>query len=459
MHKIGKTIPVGEGVTALCLEVSSETVVDFLSSYEAERYSYVYCFAPDGTLRAQTLFHGSARSLRFGKDAADFGAFPGEISPGTWEIILLTASPTDAPVVKLTPTHSIPAAPCAKKSSPSSDVAGWLRGDFHAHSLLSDGLIPPEQIEETVRACGLDFLFLTDHNMVASGFAGGVYAGCELTDTLGHLNLLSPDAAGWGEFVQQHFSEGTAHPTARFGDWLTTLGDCTAVLNHPFMAPYDFSDRSLRLAQLAAMEIICDPTWVNGEPSAEEALSFLWFLNASGCRLTGVGGSDAHLPLGECYDGAALPSRYGEPTSFVYARNSRQEILEAVRRGHVYVTRRHAISLRMNEGKLLPGDSAAPNSSVCISLQNDTAEDFSVIEVRNGQRGARRTVKGQSLLLFSLRTGHTYEAIGLEIRGMDGSLQGFVNAIYVGEETCPYHTVWEAMEGYQAEREVARDAG
>ena len=40
----------------------------------------------------------------------------------------------------------------------------WLRGNLHAHTTLSDGLVPPAQQAADYRNMGYDFLSVTDHN-------------------------------------------------------------------------------------------------------------------------------------------------------------------------------------------------------------------------------------------------------------------------------------------------------
>ena len=42
----------------------------------------------------------------------------------------------------------------------------WLRGNLHAHTTLSDGLVEPKQQAADYRAMGYDFLSVTDHNVM-----------------------------------------------------------------------------------------------------------------------------------------------------------------------------------------------------------------------------------------------------------------------------------------------------
>ena len=42
----------------------------------------------------------------------------------------------------------------------------WLRGNLHAHTTLSDGMVEPRKQAEDYRAMGYDFLSVTDHNVM-----------------------------------------------------------------------------------------------------------------------------------------------------------------------------------------------------------------------------------------------------------------------------------------------------
>lgn len=43
----------------------------------------------------------------------------------------------------------------------------WVKGNTHAHSTLSDGNVPPDQVAKWFRDHGYGFVFLTDHNTLA----------------------------------------------------------------------------------------------------------------------------------------------------------------------------------------------------------------------------------------------------------------------------------------------------
>ena len=50
---------------------------------------------------------------------------------------------------------------------PASADGLWVKGNTHAHSTLSDGNVPPEQVAQWFREHGYGFVFLTDHNTLA----------------------------------------------------------------------------------------------------------------------------------------------------------------------------------------------------------------------------------------------------------------------------------------------------
>ncbi len=76
---------------------------------------------------------------------------------------------------------------------------GWVRGDFHAHTVHSDGDSSISELASTARKLGLDFVAVTDHNTHShvlemggrSLFLDGVLVlrGVEVTTYRGHFNV------------------------------------------------------------------------------------------------------------------------------------------------------------------------------------------------------------------------------------------------------------------------------
>lgn len=76
-------------------------------------------------------------------------------------------------------------------------LSGWVRGDFHVHSVHSDGDSTPEEIAKAAAEEGLDFVAVTDHNTVSHVPECGVRRGVLLlpgegvTTYYGHMNVFN----------------------------------------------------------------------------------------------------------------------------------------------------------------------------------------------------------------------------------------------------------------------------
>ncbi|MEU0566592.1 CehA/McbA family metallohydrolase [Nonomuraea sp. NPDC005983] len=151
-------------------------------------------------------------------DWATPGYLAGEPEAGTWQVWLRlhrvpaqgldytleidTASTApERPVVVEPPVGERP----PRRDIPEIDGMRWLAGDFHAHTLHSDGALTIPELAELAKAQGLDFLTVTDHNTVSHhpelartrrGIA--LLPGQEVTTDRGHANVFGD--VGWVDF-------------------------------------------------------------------------------------------------------------------------------------------------------------------------------------------------------------------------------------------------------------------
>lgn len=226
----------------------------------------------------------------------------------------------------------------------------WLKGDFHAHSTLSDGVLTPDRFIAEAEREQLDFFAITDHNVWSyPAFADSpnvlVIAGVEVTMPYGHFNVFSetgtePDwimALPEPPAVERESQRGAAvalvEEIARQG--------LRASINHPLLFPWEWTDDAAPLSAFRYLEVWNDPTWPENQLANPAALD-MWtkWLNA-GLRVTAVGGSDFHNPEKlPRFDGLVLDGhRVGIPRSYVDAEAATPgAILDAVDRGRVYVT-------------------------------------------------------------------------------------------------------------------------
>ena len=226
----------------------------------------------------------------------------------------------------------------------------WLKGDFHAHSTLSDGVLPPDRFIAEAEREALDFFAITDHNTWSyPAFAQSehvlVIAGIEVTMPYGHFNVFStePSEPDWvgtlppaGPVIRED-QRGAAI------ELVETIArqKLRASINHPLLFPWEWVDPAVPLHAFRYLEVWNDPTWPENRLANPAALA-MWtrWLNA-GLRVTAVGGSDFHDPEKMLRgDGVTVDGhRIGIPRSYVDARAATPEaILEAVDAGRVYVT-------------------------------------------------------------------------------------------------------------------------
>ncbi len=264
------------------------------------------------------------------------GYIPGPLEPGQWHVILglhILRKP-EVPVkvqismpsqVELPGTVESPPVVDARRGSsrnlPAPDGYTWFAGDFHSHTVHSDGSLTVDQLAALAVEMGLDFLAVTDHNTVShhklleeAGKRYGItlIPGQEVTSHRGHANAYGD--IGWIDFRQ---------PASTWLDQVHEAGGILS-LNHPIDA---------------------DCGWLEPMPVPPDAIE-LWHASwyrdlyqdgilawyARGDRgVPLIGGSDFHRLESE--------PRPGTPVTWVLAKDSSVDsILEAVKAGRTTIT-------------------------------------------------------------------------------------------------------------------------
>jgi hypothetical protein len=242
------------------------------------------------------------------------GYTPSPLVPGEWQIIVgaYHVAPEGVTVtyeLTFTPKHRV-----------------LLKGDLHAHTLASDGVLSAEELAWHARRHGLDFLAITDHNQMITRAALPqvpgltLIPGLEWTHFRGHANFLGVEKPYDAPF----FANSQVEIRARF-DSARQRG-ALITLNHPFDPGCEFQ------FDMDSLPYDCLEVW-NG-PMRESNLKAigLWqSLLSAGKKVPICGGSDYH------HDG--LFQFLGGPTTCVYAMSPNQsDILAALRQGHAYIT-------------------------------------------------------------------------------------------------------------------------
>lgn len=347
---------------------------------------------------------------------------PGPIPAGTWKLIL--GVPNLRPKSQATYTAKIwfgragdpfPGfSPAPVRTGP-----GWYRGDLHMHTAHSDGSCasrrgarvpcPVFRTLEAAEAAGLDFVAVSDHNTVAQAESLRELApyfddllmipAREITTFRGHANVLGPTGAF-------DFELGTPRlPTlGRLQDEVDRAHGLLSV-NHPGLPSGEscmgcgWTAEGLDWSRAPAIEV------VNGGAlrtvgSAEGPLSSLPFWEArldAGFRITGIGGSDNH-------DAEKSPASsregIGRPATVVHAAElSQAAVLDAIRRGHVFVDVWGSRD-RLLEVVAQAGDARAEMGDVLPAAAGAVVEV--AVQVAGAPAGARLSLAGDAVPLARL---------------------------------------------------------
>lgn len=283
---------------------------------------------------------GSARSAFFiATDTATPGYSSGPIQPGTWHICLgaykvaeggcayrvtiqLTIGEGETPV-------SFPARlPLSTVSRP--DVrraSGWYKGELHCHTHHSDGDSDVMTVIRKAETIGLDFLAITDHNVLSQQVALAsaetrlmLIPGMEVTTYKGHWNIWG--AGPWIDFrVLSQDDMQTAVDAALAAGYLISC-------NHP--RPFGPEWSYPEVTGFHCIEVWNGP-W---PPTNRIALAYWETKLKTGARYVAVGGSDCHFHHHEHH------AKLANPTLVIYCPGdpSPSALLDALKVGHAYVT-------------------------------------------------------------------------------------------------------------------------
>jgi len=375
----------------------------------------------------------------------------GPLPAGRWRVSLgIPALGTSTRVEwKVTVTMSSAAA-TRSPLEPTAPAPRWLVGDFHAHTLHSDGFgcLNPEapsetrgchtwEIVEAARARALDFVAVTDHN--TTSHHGEMAAlqetvpnlllvrGQELTTFHGHANVYGTSAfidfrLGFGGRTITHVVDDVAaaggllsinHPGRETGDRCTGCG---------WDAP------GTPWSRIEVMEVV-NGTNVEG-PTA--GLGFWQARLNEGHRVTAIGGSDDHAVRSD-------RTRLATPTTVVFATGlSETALLDGVRSGRVYIRTRGPegpsvdISIgRAGQSVVMGGTLRLTEPSEgTLRIETAGATGQQVEVVKNGVILAIRTVPGDSMAVTVPLQVAPNDWINVRLRD-DLGITAISNPVYV----------------------------
>lgn len=298
---------------------------------------------------------GEERSSFFvSTSAASEGFVPGPMPPGTWTVLI----PVFRALVptRVTVTVRMSFAPEGPAFGPGPlpgvvvDAPGWYRGDLHCHTNASSdawasgSALTPAQWAHACRAHGLDYVAMTDHNVISQNYflardAGAdvlLIAGEEMTNWFhGHATVSGLDVGQWLDFRQSPAGIPVPSGGGRIGDALALAEQMGAYVAaaHPMAGPLGWQFLAEAMfrprARTPGFEVWSGP-WQRDD---EAALAAWDRMLRHGWSTVANGGSDLH---GLDEQGGAV----GKPTTVVYARRLAQpDVIEALRAGRSFITR------------------------------------------------------------------------------------------------------------------------
>ncbi len=315
------------------------------SSTSEDTRSWTRTTAPQGS---RGWSGGFRDSFTVSTSGATPGYNAGPIAPGTWNVVFGPYQSTPAGIDwKLNiemrfdtqaPWFSPAYATINLDPSPHfEDHEEWLRGDFHLHTVYSDGkYLPEEQIANAV-ARKLDFMFFSEHNTNSGIEIYGAYQpkdmvigrAIEVTTRHGHWNALGLDR---DQIIEWRYHPGDSEETgfAAAAAQVHKSGGLVSI-NHPF-ATCGRCDWTLDWDHHDSIEVWNGPWDPTDQLAVDKWQQFL----VAGRRYTAIGGSDAHRS----------PDVTGLPTTVVLSKGRNQAaIIDAVRKGFAYMVKEPGMSL------------------------------------------------------------------------------------------------------------------
>ncbi|MCK5801725.1 MAG: CehA/McbA family metallohydrolase [Lentisphaeria bacterium] len=285
--------------------------------------------------------------------------------------------------------------------------SGWVWGDQHTHTFHNDGGQSPAANARAARAEGLHYMFLSDsleafHDGFEDFNKTGRFLGMpgqEVDTPFTHCNGLNVRTE------MPHLPYGArAERYPGPSQWIEVIrrqrecnNPCLLQLNHP-----SHSEALMRQPALGYFR----SWWVADEfPDEVRVVENFdlpsWFDRLSrGRRLTGVWTTDGHdavwLPPGSCRVGLYTHGRLTAPA-----------VIDALRRGRVFCTRRPGALLYLAIGDAMPGDTIRTDGGALrVQIRAQSSRPIERVDiVRGGEVVGTLDGEGRSMLDASIEIG------------------------------------------------------
>lgn len=324
--------------------------------------------------------YGAERSGFFISTAGASQAFiPGNMPPGTWTVLVPVFQAPRPTEVTVRVTMSFGPQGDLFRTGPEPGVVldepGWYRGDLHCHTeessdaWASGSAMTPAEWASACRQAGLDYVAMTDHNVISQNFflardAGEdmlLIPGEEMTNWFhGHATVSGLDVGQWLDFRQTPLGQPLPTGGARISEFIAlaeSMGAYVAAA-HPSAAHLSWqfaADGAVDPASRThGYEVWTGPWQADDEISLETWDEML----VEGWRTVANGGSDLHGVQNT--GGFAV----GKPTTVVYAEQlGKTAIIGALKAGRCFITRAPG-GVELYLSATAPGQSASVGGDI-----------------------------------------------------------------------------------------------
>jgi hypothetical protein len=390
---------------------------------------------PDGIRGVWNVVRPAGLDMNGVASTPGFGSWA--IQPGTWTafVDVHRILPPDTVTYELTVTLSgEPVTPIVthydNPRKVASTQARWYRGDLHAHTIHSDGRWDIPEFTQYMRALGLDFVTLSDHNTVTglpqhrsqTGDGFLTMGGMELSTFNGHMLAL-----GGQHWYEWRLNITPGMNVSRIMQNVIDQGDMLIIAHpmspdEPFCSGCHWQFEEARPGVALGVEV-----W-NGfwDTFNEEALQQYYVWLNLGHRLVATSGTDIHGPH---------PKNTEQRAGFnvVYAEElSETAILNAIRQGHSYISAGPELLLtaETESGAVAMVGDALPIEKAQVQVTWNGAHDGDVLRlIADGQPLDSRTVDAKGNAAWTLAAGQV-KWCNVELRDARGDLWAVTNPIF-----------------------------
>ncbi|MGL5350360.1 MAG: CehA/McbA family metallohydrolase [Cetobacterium sp.] len=329
-------------------------IILFLKSCPDEHFP-VTLKDPNGNIRILTTFKAKEKIFYSGKsfECSSNCSLPGELIDGIWKLevtkpyafkgMFVLEILKDVDMNNYSDFMDISKFDYEKEFSKEKK---WYKGELHAHTKFSDGLLELKNLPKGIDELNLDFIFLTDHNVVSTKTpltSAPIIPSTELTlMENGHFNFLGlknlPDYANFlkGKKVNPELLK-------TIFEWVKKQ-NALLVMNHPLNATMGV-DYNLDLNDFDLIEVLNSPYNNQKTQFNIDALKAFDGLLMNGHKIFAVGGSDSHSDFID-RDSSFL----GKPLNYVHMNGfTVNNLLQSLKVGKSYISTIGEVDFSFNE--------------------------------------------------------------------------------------------------------------